>query len=360
MSPKTRFPPKRGCNAKELSYFEPETEIIEDMQKDEAATQNLTAQEPNACGNTPGSSHNPMHERTHAPALTVEEQLQKMATMMTEQCNEIKLMKTTINDQCNEIKLMKTTINDQRNENEQLKTTVKNAESKIELLKKEVNEIKQTTHNDINIKIERVKAEIKEKLDRQAENIAKNQEKFQSEYRKAIANTENIRQQDKMRFEASTMQTQVIISGHNIPAETEGENTLEIAKDLLTNQLKNSNICQVKNAKRFGRVNANRQRTATRSIVIETASRNEKKDVLHSAFTTKPDGLFFNELLPQEINKLFFRLRGLKKAGHIANLHTRDGVIKVRKTTTGKQYDILTEDDLQAFLTAAGLTERIN
>ena len=59
---------------------------------------------------------------------------------------------------------------------------------------------------------------------------------------------------------------------------------------------------------------------------------------------TKPFSFFVNEQLNHEMIDLYSEARKLKKdnPSHIAVLYTRDGIIRAKKTKTGRRYNIFT------------------
>ena len=74
----------------------------------------------------------------------------------------------------------------------------------------------------------------------------------------------------------------------------------------------------------------------------------------------KPEDLFFNEMLPKEVNQLLYKLRKVKRETRkITTLYSKDGVIKVRNSNTRKLYDIITEGDMRVFMQESGISNEL-
>ena len=94
--------------------------------------------------------------------------------------------------------------------------------------------------------------------------------------------------------------------------------------------------------------------------MIQCADTQTEKDILNASLRVKPDGLFTSELLPGEVNSVFFKLRNIKRVSkNIAKLYTKDRVIIAKKTDTGKTYHIRTQWDMEKFLHESGLANHM-
>ena len=92
-----------------------------------------------------------------------------------------------------------------------------------------------------------------------------------------------------------------------------------------------------------------------RNIIVTFSNRSLKKDIQKSLFNMRDNsskGVFVNELLLKDVNKLFYKVRQLKKnhSDKIKSVYTSNGVIKVRLYNHSKLIDILTEKDYNKFL----------
>ena len=99
-----------------------------------------------------------------------------------------------------------------------------------------------------------------------------------------------------------------------------------------------------------------------RPLKIEISNRVKKHEILKACIARRSKecrGLFINEELIKTRNSLFYELRQIKKNHHHPLiLFTRDGIIKARKTQTGKLYNINSEKDLNVFLGDSGISRR--
>ena len=68
-------------------------------------------------------------------------------------------------------------------------------------------------------------------------------------------------------------------------------------------------------------------------------------------------GLYMNEELTPEVNSLYYQLRQMRRrdSSVFHRLFTRDGVIKVKKSSTGQMYSIVTEQQFNNYKRDAGL-----
>ena len=220
-------------------------------------------------------------------------------------------------------------------------------------MKKKMTDVSQENRNDVNLKIERLKSDMHDDIMKKVEASMKIHQEKLDQALSDIQTLKNSFRQVQVKSEASQYQTQIIISGRSIPPESENEDVLQVAKNLIKEELRRSDRDLIVSARRFKPSNNSR---ASSSIVIETNSRDIKNDIIRTAVNIRPKDLYFNEMLPREINNLLYKLRKIKRdSGMISKLHTKDGVIKARKTNTGKCYNILTEEDMETFLREAGI-----
>ena len=153
-------------------------------------------------------------------------------------------------------------------------------------------------------------------------------------------------------LEAEKTSLNLILSGRLIPAAVHGEDTVSVALNVLKTHLnyvlpRN----QVSTAYRLGSQPENHVQDH-RKIILKLDEAHLKRDLFSSYKTVRVDGLYINEELTSEVNNLYYQLRQMRKRNHnvFYRLFTRDGVIKVRKSATGKTYSIVTKDQFDIFI----------
>ena len=94
-----------------------------------------------------------------------------------------------------------------------------------------------------------------------------------------------------------------------------------------------------------------------RGILVKFHEKDTKVQVVINNIKKRTPGLFINEQLTREVNEIYTIARKLKKdnPSKIATLHTRDGVIRAKKSRNGDQYNIFTGADLDDFKHDIGL-----
>ena len=143
-----------------------------------------------------------------------------------------------------------------------------------------------------------------------------------------------------------------------IPVPTPSENLPRLVVDLVkTHTRYHLSEADILSAERFGKKPAVGS-PDHRSILVKFHSKETKENIVTNTITTKPPGLYVNELLTREVNDIYRDMRRLKKENpnYIAVLYTRDGIIRARKARTGRRYDITTRSDLEKFKQDIGLS----
>ena len=115
-------------------------------------------------------------------------------------------------------------------------------------------------------------------------------------------------------LESEGRQTSVILSGSALPpAPAAGEQSAQIACDLIKNKLKIVLTPEsIVTSHRLGSRPPN-QSPDKRSILLKLSHRERKRDLLSACRTVKPSGLYINESLTPARSKLLYSLRQLKK-----------------------------------------------
>jgi len=191
-----------------------------------------------------------------------------------------------------------------------------------------------------------------ENLTQRVEKIERNLQKFESMERK------------QLKKEAEELSNHLILSGNSVPAYTSGENTKEITDKIILDCCRLSlSQDSIHHAHRIGKPPTDR-RPAKRRIKLYLSNSETKSDIVRAAITLREqeaNGLYINEELLPSVDTLYFHLRDLKRNTHdkIFALHTRNGIIRVKKTRVGEAIEILTEDDFVKFLDLIGLPNPI-
>ena len=158
------------------------------------------------------------------------------------------------------------------------------------------------------------------------------------------------------RNEGQRLATNIILAGPSIPRVTEGEQTEDIAKKVISDNLHIPAESHIVSAQRFGIRPTEIGHLDKRPILVQVKTIDSKRKLVNEVLKKKPRDFYISELLPENTNNLFFQLRKIKRETRkIQVLYTKDGVIKARKTNEGRLFEILTENDLNDFLTKAGI-----
>ena len=152
--------------------------------------------------------------------------------------------------------------------------------------------------------------------------------------------------------EGERYSTKIILSGDAIPPIREDESPMDVAKNLIQNQLRIPTRDNILSAVRFGTSPTGIGQHKPK-ILVELRDIRAKRDIVDAALQIRSAGLFINELLPKKTNELFFEVRKLKREKKIQVAYTKDGVIRVRKTREGTMRKIFTKRDLEKFIIEA-------
>ena len=115
-----------------------------------------------------------------------------------------------------------------------------------------------------------------------------------------------------------------------------GEHVENVAKKVIYDKLQISEGADIVQAQRFGSRPKNQQQSDNRPILIEVKNIEAKRKLVSEVLQKKPSGFYISELLSENMNTLFYRLRKIKRdTKKIQVLYTKDGIIKARKTTVG-------------------------
>jgi len=191
-----------------------------------------------------------------------------------------------------------------------------------------------------------------ENLTRRVETLERNLQKIETVERK------------QMKKEAGELSNHLIISGESVPAYTNEENTKEITDKIIRDCCRlNLSNDSIHHAHRTGKPPPDR-RPVKRRIKLYLSNSETKSDIVRAAITFREStasGLYINEELLPSVDTLFYHLRALKKdyRDKIFALHTRNGIIRVKKTRGGEVTEILTEDEFGKFLALIGLPNPI-
>ena len=157
--------------------------------------------------------------------------------------------------------------------------------------------------------------------------------------------------------ESEKLSNNILLSGSAIPASFPSENLPQTVTGLIKTHtrypLKESEIVS---AERFGKM-PEAGSPDNRGILVKLHRKESKVNIMTHTLATKPSGFFVNEQLTREMIDLYREARKLKKdnPSHIAVLYTRDGIIRAKKTKTGRRYDIFTRAELEKFKQDIGL-----
>ena len=119
----------------------------------------------------------------------------------------------------------------------------------------------------------------------------------------------------------------LILSGKTIPPASTSENTLEVARKVLSDHLQYIlSQTDVSTAHRLGKKPVS-QREDNRSIILKFCRRDVKMDLLSAARRVKPQELFLNESLTPQRQNIAYALRKAKRElPHvISGVSTKDG-----------------------------------
>ena len=213
-------------------------------------------------------------------------------------------------------------------------------------------DLEQALTQKMELRLQTVKKEIHEEVKREVGNELETTKKEVEFLR-----NENNKQQKKIaRMEGRQLATNIILAGPSIPRVTDGEQTEYIAKKVISDNLNLAAEAHIVRAQRFGVRPTEPGRLDKRPILVEVKHIESKRTLVQEVLKKKPRDFFISELLPEDTNSLFYKLRKIKReTGNIQVLYTKDGVIRARKTKQGKLFEILTENDLSDFLSQAGI-----
>ena len=159
------------------------------------------------------------------------------------------------------------------------------------------------------------------------------------------------------KIDADKTSNNLILSGRHIPAVAQNEDPVAVAISVLRTHLQYElRQQQVETAYRIGRLPESGS-PDKRKIILKLSDKNIKRDLFGAYKTMKVQDLYINEELTPEVNHLYYQLRQLKKMNPSSfdRLFTRDGIIKARKSPTGKMYSIVTQEQLDIFKRDTGL-----
>ena len=166
------------------------------------------------------------------------------------------------------------------------------------------------------------------------------------------------------KYEAERLSHNLLLSGPLVSSAIESQDIKQAAINLIAEHTKfplhlDRHATQVSSAETFGRKPKPGSRDPdNRGILLKFHAKETKMEVVSFNLQNRTNGFYINEQLTPEVNDLYREVRKLKKDNptKIAVLHTRDGIIRVKKTRTGVQNDILTQADLERFKTNIGLS----
>ena len=224
---------------------------------------------------------------------------------------------------------------------------------KFSSLKNELTKDLEKVHTEkMEQKLQTVKKEIHEEMKSEFGNEI---EKTKKEV-EFLRNENNKLQKKFARSEGRRLATQIILAGPSIPRATESEKKEIFAKQPIRDKLNFTADAHIVRAQRFGPRPTESGQMDRRPIIVEVKTIESKRMMVNEVLKKKPSDFYISELLPEDTNNLFYRLRKIKRETRkIQVLYTKDGVIKARKTKEGRLFEILTESDLNGFLSAAGI-----
>ena len=158
---------------------------------------------------------------------------------------------------------------------------------------------------------------------------------------------------------AEKLSQNLVLSGKQIPAASPHEDLTRTAVDIIKSSTKYPiKLEEIISTERFGKIPAVGAEDR-RGILVKLHSKQTKEQIVTNNISTRTPDLFINELLTREVSELYRELRKLKRdhSSHIAILHTKDGIIRAKKTRTGRRFDIFTREDLDNFKKAVGITD---
>ena len=161
----------------------------------------------------------------------------------------------------------------------------------------------------------------------------------------------------KKKEEAEVLSRNLLLTGPEVPLPTPDENLSNITIDLIRRTTRYPlNENQIASTKRFGKKPEGGKQDK-RGILVKFHTKETKVEIVKNNIYTRTSGFYVNELLTREVNELFWEVRNLKKQHPdlIKILHTNNGIIKAKKTSVGKGYEIFTEQDLKKFKNDIGL-----
>lgn len=123
----------------------------------------------------------------------------------------------------------------------------------------------------------------------------------------------------------------LIISGQNIPVGYNGENCVEVVRQLSLDKLGLTfDACDVSTAHRLGKRN-NPESPDKRGIIVKFCRRDISKRLFSAARTKRPVNLYINESLTPTRRKILYALRQIKKAhpNIVSGCTSQDGKVFV-------------------------------
>ena len=167
------------------------------------------------------------------------------------------------------------------------------------------------------------------------------------------------------KYEAEKLSHNLLLSGPLVTSAIESQEDIkQAAINLIAEHTQfplhlDRHATQVSSAETFGRKPKPGSRDPdNRGILLKFHAKETKMEVVSFNLQNRTNGFYINEQLTPEVNDLYREARKLKRdnPSKIAVLHTRDGIIRIKKTRTGVQNDILTKADLERFKTNVGLS----
>ena len=174
---------------------------------------------------------------------------------------------------------------------------------------------------------------------------------------------------DKLESKVSSLESQVedlsqygrretiILSGPEIPTETEGENTTTVICDLIKSKLRiNLKTSDISVSHRLGKArssssSASQAPSRPRPIIVKLVNRYMKYDLISACVSAKA-GLYVNESLTPQRLALFRQVLWVRKEHKNAfrSCYTSEGRIVVRLKNSAQKYVITDEKSLLNFL----------
>ena len=231
---------------------------------------------------------------------------------------------------------------------------VEKISAKNEELQKAINEI----NLDVPIKLQRHASDTDKKIESLEAEIKSLKEASDEKFAYMAAENKSHKRTLLLK-EAESLSTNIILSGEALRNSENIENLTDYARQLIRERYSlNVPSYSVTKAYRLGSSNLQNSK-----ILLKLSDKEVKKSITQARKIINDNvnpalpKLFISEELSTNVNKLFYFLRTLKRnqSSSIHSVFTRDGVIRVRKTETGRVYEILTEEDYANFLSDAGL-----